>query len=143
MMKKEPRFKNEKVTLFVLFIGKLITMIILIMLIYPFILFLARMQISQETWFLYFGGTVLGILSGKIKLSAGVNKRITIRIILLSFITILLVVNLLRSFEDKTVLTILGLLIGIPTYTSIKYHFRNLEEEIKEYYHDKDYKHSL
>lgn len=142
-MKRKPRFKNEKVTQFVLLIGKIVTVMILTMLTYPFILFLAEEQISQETWFLYLGGTVIGLLYGKMKLKREINKRIIRWIMFLSCLTMMFVVNLLMNIEEKAMVTILGLLGGIPVYASIKFHFRDLEEEIKEYYHNNGYKHSL
>ncbi|KAB7668917.1 hypothetical protein [Bacillus sp. B1-b2] len=136
----KPRFKSEKTTEFALLIGKIVTMMFVTVLTYPFILFLGEMQMSQETWLLYIGGTAAGVLSGKIKLHGEVNKRMTRWIIFLSCLTIMLVINFLMNIEDKALITVLGLLVGIPTYVSLKYHFSDLEKEIKNYYDRKDSK---
>lgn len=96
------------------------------------------MQITQETWILYIGGTAAGVLSGKLKLHGEINKRMTRWIIFLSCLTIMLVVNSLMNIDDKALITILGLLVGIPTYASLKYHFNDLEKEIKYYFDKKD-----
>ncbi|MFE4525545.1 hypothetical protein ACFRCQ_26125 [Cytobacillus firmus] len=136
----KPRFKKEKTTKFFLLIGKIVTMMIITTLTYPFTLFLGEIEMSQETWLLYVGGTAAGVLSGKIKLHGEVNKRMTKWIIFLSCLTIMLVVNLLTNIEDKALITVLGLLVGIPTYASLNYHFSDLENEIKNYYDRKDSK---
>lgn len=135
-MRRIPRFKSEKVTQFVLLTGKLVTMIILTMLTYPLILFLAEIQISQETLFLYLGGVIIGCVSGKIKFRGEINKRMTVCILLLSGVTIMFIVNLLMFIGERVMITILGVILGIPTYVSIKYNFRDLEEEVKDYYHN-------
>lgn len=136
----KPRFKKEKTAKFALLIGKIITMMFLIVLTYLFILFLGEMQMTQETWLLYIGGTAAGVLSGKLKLHGEVNKRMTRWVIFLSCLTIMLVVNILMNIDDKALIIILGLLVGIPTYASLKYHFSDLEKEIKNYFNKKDYR---
>ncbi|MFP3359320.1 hypothetical protein R0K17_18465, partial [Planococcus sp. SIMBA_143] len=92
------------------------------------------------TWLLYIGGTAAGVLSGKLKLHGEVNKRMTRWVIFLSCLTIMLVVNILMNIDDKALIIILGLLVGIPTYASLKYHFSDLEKEIKNYFNKKDYR---
>lgn len=136
----KPRFKSEKTAKFALLIGKIVTMMFITVLTYPLVLFLGEFQMTQETWLLYIGGTAAGVLSGKLKLHGEVNKRMTRWIIFLSCLTIMLVVNILMNIDDKALITILGLLVGIPTYASLKYHFSDLEKEVKNYFKKKDYK---
>lgn len=135
---KTPRFKNKKATKFVLLIGKIVTMMIITTITYPFILFVSEIEMTQETWLLYVGGMAAGVLSGKIKLHGEVNKKMTRWFVFLSCLSIMLVVNTLMNIEEKALITILGLLVGIPTYVSLKYHFSDLEKEIKNYYDNAD-----
>lgn len=54
----------------------------------------------------------------------------------------MLIVNILMNIEDEALITVLGLLVGIPTYASLKYHFGDLGNEIKNYYDRKEGKRS-
>ncbi|RDI37544.1 hypothetical protein [Falsibacillus pallidus] len=136
---RTPRFRKEKTAKLVILIGKIFTMMIITAMTYPLIYFLSEIPMTQETWLLYVGGTAIGVLSGKVRLSGGVNRKMTRWVIFLSCLTIMLVVNILMNIEDNALITVIGLLVGIPTYASLKYHFSDLEKEIKNYYDNKEY----
>lgn len=131
-----PRFKKERTARIALLMGKLFTVGLMTMLTYPFVLFLTKVEMTQETWFLYVGGIFAGVLSAKIKLMGKVDKTMNKWIMILSFSTMLLVVNLLMNIDAKALLSIMALLAGIPTYTNIKYTFKDLEEELNKHYNN-------
>lgn len=133
-VERKPRFKSERTSNLVLLIWKFVTIMFLTAISYPFILFLIEIEMTQITWLLYAGGMAAGVLFGKINLRGEVNGKMNRWIIFLSCLTIMLVVNILMNIEPKALITILGLLVGIPTYTSLKYEFSDLEKEIKNYY---------
>lgn len=139
-VERKPRFKSERTTNLLLLIWKVITVMFLTAISYPFILFLIEIEMTQVTWLSYAGGMAAGVLSGKIKLRGEVNGKMNRWIIFLSCLTIMLVVNILMNIEPKALITILGLLVGIPTYTSLKCEFSDLEKELKDYFKVKDYR---
>lgn len=137
--RKVPRFKKERTAKIVLLIGKIYTVGLITMLTYPLVLFLTEVEMSQETWFLYLGGIFAGVLAAKIKLMGKVDKTMNKWIMILSLSTMMLVVNLLMNIDDKALLTIMALLAGIPTYTNIKYTFKDLEDDLKKHYNNNSY----
>lgn len=132
-----PRFKNERTTKFALLVGKAVTAGILTMLTYPFILILAEGDLTRESLVLFVLGTIVGVLSARLVLKGKVSKKMIKMIFALISFSILLIISLL-DMGDKSLVSVLGTLMGILTYTSVKYHFADLEQEIKTYYEEKD-----
>lgn len=110
-----------------LLIGKAIILAILTMLSYPLILTITGISMNQETWLYYLVGTVAGLLSVKIRILGKVDKRLKNTIMLFSLIPIIFVINVLKNIDDKALIALLGLLVAIPIYISMKYHFGNFE----------------
>lgn len=139
MKRKVPRFKKERTARISLLIGKIITAGIVSIPAYIIVLIVTGIEMTQETYLWYLSGIFAGLLAAKIKMHGNVDKKLNMSVMIMSLIMMVIAVNILANFEDKTLLSIMGLLAGMPTYTNIKYTFKNQEDDIKKHYDTNGY----
>jgi hypothetical protein len=134
----KPRFKTEKGNMIFLNIGKMISMLL-----HNFVLgtitvwTLNRFHWSTETVMLFILGANIGLLLGYLLFKGIVSRKQAMWVFRLSgFVCLLIIVFM--NLKDTIPFILLGLFFGVANYAITKYHFTDLEKEIRDYFTEKD-----